>query len=58
MIRNIFGIPNNTHYVGYLSRKLSFWLFKIQKCRTFSLNVNDILRLCTIVVNIAIRSRA
>ena len=44
---------------GYLSTKVSFWLFKIfeiQKGRTF--NVNDILRLCTIVVNIAIRSRA
>ena len=35
---------------GYLSRKVSFWLFKIfeiQKGRTF--NFNDILRLCTIV---------
>ena len=44
---------------GYLSEKVSFWLFKIfkiQKGRTFSFN--DILRLCTIVVNIAIRSRA
>ena len=43
----------------YLSRKVSFWLFKnfeIQKGRHF--NFNDILRLCTIVVNIAIRSRA
>ena len=42
----------------YLSEKVSFWLFKIfeiQKGRTFSFN--DILR-CTIVVNIAIRSRA
>ena len=44
---------------GYLSEKVSFWLFKIfeiQKGHTFSFN--DILRLCTIVVNIAIRSRA
>ena len=44
---------------GYLSRKVSFWLFKIfeiQKGRTF--NFNDILRLCTVVVNVAIRSRA
>ena len=44
---------------GYLSEKMSFWLFKIfeiQKGRTFSFN--DILRLCTIVVNIVIRSRA
>ena len=43
----------------YLSRKVSFWLlkiFEIQKGRTF--NFNDILRLCTIVVSIAIRSRA
>ena len=43
---------------GYLSRKVSFWLFKIfeiQKGRTF--NFNGILRLCTIVVNIAIQSR-
>ena len=48
-----------TIYIGYLSRKVSFWLFKIleiQKGRTF--NFNYILRLCTIVVNIAIRSRA
>ena len=40
---------------GYLSEKVSFWLFKIfefQKVRTVSFN--DILRLCTIVVNIAI----
>ena len=40
---------------GYLSRNVSFWLFKIleiQKGRT--INFNDILRLCTIVVNIAI----
>ena len=44
---------------GHLSRKVSFWVFKIfesQKGRTLS--VNDILRLCTIVVNIAIRSCA
>ena len=44
---------------GYLSRKVSFWLFKIfeiQKGRTF--NFNDILRLYTLVVNIAIRIRA
>ena len=43
----------------YLSRKVSFWLlkiFKIQKGHTFSFN--DILHLCTIVVNIAIRSHA
>ena len=33
----------------------SFKIFEIQKGRTFSFN--DILRLCTIVVNIAIRSR-
>ena len=35
---------------GYLSRKVSFWLFKIfeiQKGRTF--NFNGILRLCTLV---------
>ena len=25
-------------YYGYLSRKVSFWLFKIQKFRTFSFN--------------------
>ena len=40
---------------GYVSKKVSFWLFKIfeiQKGRTFSFNY--ILRLCTIVVNIAI----
>ena len=44
---------------GYLSTKVSFWLFKIleiQKGCTFSFN--DILHLSTIVVNIAIRSRA
>ena len=44
---------------GYLSEKVTYWLFKIfeiQKGRTFSFN--DILRLCTIVVNIAIRIRA
>ena len=43
---------------GYLSEKVSLYLykiFKIQKGRTFSFN--DILRLCTIVINIAIRSR-
>ena len=43
---------------GYLSTKVSFWLFKIfeiQKGRTFSFI--EFLRLCTIVVNIAIRSR-
>ena len=46
-------------YGYYLSRKVSFWLFRIfeiQNGRTF--NFNYILRLCTIVVNIAIRSRA
>ena len=48
---------------GYLSRKVSFQLFKIfeiQKCRTFSCRPNDILSSCrpTIVVNMAIRSRA
>ena len=44
---------------GYLSEKVTYWLFKIfeiQKGRTFTFN--DILRLCTIVVNIAIRIRA
>ena len=44
---------------GYLSEKVTYWLlkiFEIQKGRTFSFN--DILRLCTIVVNIAIRIRA
>ena len=44
---------------GYLSEKVTYWLFKIfeiQKGRTFSFN--DILGLCTIVVNIAIRIRA
>ena len=44
---------------GYLSEKVTYWFFKIfeiQKGRTFSFN--DILRLCTIVVNIAIRIRA
>ena len=44
---------------GYLSEKVSFWLFKIsesQKGCTFSFN--DILRLYTIVFNIAMRSRA
>ena len=38
---------------GYLSRKVSSWLFlifEIQKCRTFSFN--DTSSLCTIVVNI------
>ena len=43
-------------YLGYLSEKVTYWLFKIKKGRTFSFN--DILRLCTIVVNIAIRIRA
>ena len=50
---------DNESLYGYLSRKVSIWLFKIfeiQKGRTF--NFKDILRLCTIVVNIAIRSRA
>ena len=44
---------------GYLSEKVSFWLFKIfeiQKGRTF--RFNDILRLRSIVVNIAIQNRA
>ena len=44
---------------GYFYRKVSFWLFKIfkiQKGDTFSFN--DILRLCTMVGNIAIRSHA
>ena len=44
---------------GYLSEKVTYWLFKIfeiQKGRTFSFN--DISRLCTIAVNIAIRIRA
>ena len=44
---------------GYLSEKVTHWLFKIfeiQKGHTFSFN--DILHLCTIVVNIAIRIRA
>ena len=49
----------NANFIYYLSEKVSFWLFKIfeiQKGHTFSFN--DILRLCTIVVNIADRSRA
>ena len=44
---------------GYLSEKVSFWLFKIfeiQKGRTFSFN--DIVCLRTLVVNIAIGIRA
>ena len=43
---------------GYLSRKVSFWLFKIfeiQKYRTF--RFNDILRLCAMVVDVAILHR-
>ena len=46
----------DTCIFGYLSEKVTYWLFKIfeiQNARTFSFN--DILRLCTIVVNIAIR---
>ena len=46
-------------YMGICQKMLHYWLFKIfeiQKGRTFSFN--DILRLCTIVVNIAIRIRA
>ena len=49
-------IDDHLHAVyGYLSRKDSYWLFKIfeiQKGRTF--NFNDILRLCTIVVKISV----
>ena len=57
---NAWGIYHMYHlYPGYLSRKVSFWLFKIfeiQKGRTFSFN--DILHnLSTTLVNIAIRSR-
>ena len=51
--------PSLPYIHGYLSEKVTYWLFKIfeiQKGRTFSFN--DILRLCTIVVNIAIRIRA
>ena len=46
-------------YIWVFVRKMVMWLFKIfeiQKGRTFSFN--DILRLCTIVIIIAIRSRA
>ena len=58
----MFRILSLTCYIyiyGYLSEKVTYWIFKIfeiQKGRTFSFN--DILRLCTIVVNIAIRIRA
>ena len=54
--RNGFGI---SYVYGYLSEKVTYWLFKIfeiQKGSTFSFN--DFLCLCTIVVNIAIRIRA
>ena len=46
-------------YIWVFVRKMVMWLFKIfeiQKGRTFSFN--DILRLCTIVIIIATRSRA
>ena len=54
IVNNLLG-PVTVHY----REVLLYWLFKIfeiQKGRTFSFN--DILRLCTIVVNIAIRIRA
>ena len=62
-----FVVSIQTHFAnitfgciyGYLSEKVTYWLFKIfeiQKGRTFSFN--DFLLLCTIVVNIAIRIRA
>ena len=49
------GVHISCKVIWYLSEKVLFWLFKIfeiQKGRTFSLN--DILGLCTILVNIAI----
>ena len=52
-------LHNYDYICGYLSEKVTHWLFKIfeiQKGHTFSFN--DILRLCTIVVNIAMRIRA
>ena len=54
-----YGLDTALYIYGYLSEKVTYWLFKIfeiQKGYTFSFN--GFLRLCTIVVNIAIRIRA
>ena len=58
-VYNVMMVTLQIYKLWVFSEKVSFWLFKIfeiQKGRTFSFN--DILRLCTIVVNIAIQIRA